>query len=219
MQTVLLRATSLFNACRFEPRYLIYMTAQTLNINTYAKRNRTVTMSSGSRLKAIVDGALPPGSSIWSIFLLTVSIVAALYSLHVVNKEAQLNRTDYADRARNILETTPLVDGHNDFPFLLRQQLHGQINSHDFEAGRLGSHTDFQKMREGMMGGQFWSVYVSCPEDLVPGVDLKDPNKRIPDLNEPSVRLTLFHEDRINIYNYHSGQYAIPSNKLTLPNA
>jgi hypothetical protein len=42
-------------------------------------------------------------------------------------------------------------------------------------------------MKDGMMGGQFWSVYVPCPEDLVPGVDLNDPNKRVPDINEPSV--------------------------------
>ena len=98
---------------------------------------------------------------------------------------------DYQTRAKQILQSTPLIDGHNDFPFLLRQQLQGKIYDHNFQTERLRSHTDIQKLKEGMMGGQFWSVYVPCPEDLVPGVDLKDPNKRVPGLNEPNVRTSL----------------------------
>lgn len=102
--------------------------------------------------------------------------------------EIRLDPQDYAGRARQILRSTPLIDGHNDFPYLLRHELHNQIYGHDFETERLGSQTDFQKMKQGLMGGQFWSVFVPCPEDLVPGVDHNDPNKRIPDLNEPNVR-------------------------------
>jgi len=102
--------------------------------------------------------------------------------------EVILDQQDYAGRARQILRSTPLIDGHNDFPYLLRHQLHNQIYGHDFEAERLGSQTDFQKMKQGLMGGQFWSVFVPCPEDLVQGVDHNDPKKRIPDLNEPNVR-------------------------------
>ena len=138
---------------------------------------------------------------------------------------------DSHTRAKQILQSTPLIDGHNDFPCVLRQQLHGKIYSHDFENDRLATHTDIQKLKDGMMGvscfifskllpvclecssaqtkpstqsiastptlptlaltklqAQFWSVYVPCPENLIPGVDLNDPNKRIPGLNEPNVR-------------------------------
>lgn len=102
--------------------------------------------------------------------------------------ESRLDPQDYAGRARHILQSTPLIDGHNDFPYLLRHQLHNQIYDHDFENERLGSQTDFQKMKQGLMGGQFWSVFVPCPEDLVPGVDSYNPKKRIPELNEPNVR-------------------------------
>ncbi|KAK5049396.1 hypothetical protein LTR84_004325 [Exophiala bonariae] len=107
--------------------------------------------------------------------------------------EERLDPQDYAGRARQILRSTPLIDGHNDFPYLLRHQLHNQIYDRDFENERLGSQTDFQKMKQGLMGGQFWSVFVPCPEDLVPGVKTDDPNKRVPDLNEPNwaVRDTL----------------------------
>ncbi|EXJ89928.1 hypothetical protein A1O3_02995 [Capronia epimyces CBS 606.96] len=113
--------------------------------------------------------------------------------LLATSKEESIDAKDYLGRAKRILQNSPLIDGHNDFPFLLRQQLHGEIYGHDFEAETLASHTDLWKMRDGMMGGQFWSVYVPCPEDLVPGVDLDDPNKRVPDLNEPNwaVRDTL----------------------------
>ncbi|KAK6387188.1 hypothetical protein LTS17_000454 [Exophiala oligosperma] len=111
----------------------------------------------------------------------------------VVDTINPIDPTDYMARARRLLRTTPLIDGHNDFPFNLRQQLHNKIYDRDFRTERIGSHSDFQKMKDGMMGGQFWSVYVPCPEDLVPGVDLHDPNKPVPDLNEPSwtVRDTL----------------------------
>lgn len=34
---------------------------------------------------------------------------------------------DYAARTENVLRTTPLIDGHNDLPFLLRLELHNQI--------------------------------------------------------------------------------------------
>ncbi|KAL1966373.1 hypothetical protein VTN77DRAFT_4515 [Rasamsonia byssochlamydoides] len=109
--------------------------------------------------------------------------------------EAPIDPTDYLSRARQILRSTPLIDGHNDFPFLLRQQLKNRIYEHDFEAERLASHTDLRKMREeGLMGGQFWSVYVPCPEELVPTstpsdfVSYRRDGELVPGLNEPNVR-------------------------------
>ena len=88
---------------------------------------------------------------------------------------------------KRILLTTPLIDGHNDFPYLLRQQLQGKIYGHDFRTTRLSSHTDFQKMRDGMMGGQFWSAYIPNPAQLKPGCTPDDPDLTIPELNEPNV--------------------------------
>lgn len=151
------------------------------------------------------------GGSPWSVYGVGTGILAAALAVSVLkqpNADVQatisdwvvptwtslvdsvnpVDPNDYMARARRLLKTTPLIDGHNDFPFNLRQQLHGKIYDHDFHTERIGSHSDFQKMKDGLMGGQFWSVYVPCPEDLVAGVDLHDPNKRVPDLNEPSVR-------------------------------
>ncbi len=71
----------------------------------------------------------------------------------------------YLARAQRLLMTTPLIDGHNDFPYLLRQQLHNEIYAHDLR-DNLACHTSLEKMRRGMMGGQFWSIYVPNPEEM-----------------------------------------------------
>jgi hypothetical protein len=38
------------------------------------------------------------------------------------------------------------------------------------------SQTDLKKLREGLVGGQFWSVYIHCP----------DPSEKL-DLDDPTV--------------------------------
>ncbi|KAI1209011.1 membrane dipeptidase-domain-containing protein [Annulohypoxylon truncatum] len=77
--------------------------------------------------------------------------------------ESPIDPTNYALRTRRILETTPLIDGHNDFPWMLRVELHNRIYDGRFNPNqRLLGHTDIGRMRQGMMGGQFWSVYVKC---------------------------------------------------------
>ncbi|KAI0173365.1 membrane dipeptidase-domain-containing protein [Hypoxylon sp. FL1284] len=76
---------------------------------------------------------------------------------------APIDPTDYALRTKRVLETTPLIDGHNDFPWLLRVELHNRIYDGKFDPKqRLLGHTDIGRMRQGMMGGQFWSVHVKC---------------------------------------------------------
>lgn len=77
--------------------------------------------------------------------------------------ETPIDPTDYALRTKSILQTTPLIDGHNDFPWLLRVELHNRIYDGKFDPKqRLLGHTDIGRMRKGMMGGQFWSVHVKC---------------------------------------------------------
>ncbi|KAL2854052.1 putative dipeptidase [Aspergillus pseudodeflectus] len=91
--------------------------------------------------------------------------------------------TDYAARTRDVLSKVPLIDGHNDLPYLIRNELKYQIytDRFTFNTGLL-SQTDRKKMREGLVGGQFWSVYIHCP----------DPNEKL-ELDDPTwvVRDTL----------------------------
>ena len=63
----------------------------------------------------------------------------------------------------------PLVlDGHNDLPWELRLQVGGDLDRLDI-AGRVPTTaTDLPRLREGGVGGQFWSVYApsNLPGDL-----------------------------------------------------
>lgn len=71
--------------------------------------------------------------------------------------------------ARRILERTPLIDGHNDLPWALRQNHGNDPYAVDLATDLEGStelHTDIPRLRAGGVGGQFWSVYV--PATLTP---------------------------------------------------
>lgn len=79
---------------------------------------------------------------------------------------AQGQPIDPAVKARidRILKKTPLVDGHNDIAEALQE-------NHDFRVDNLASGTDkwaksplmtdMARLRQGRVGGQFWSVYIS----------------------------------------------------------
>src|SRR3984885_15327226 len=61
---------------------------------------------------------------------------------------------------RAMLSRLPLIDGHNDLPWELRE-LYGSDPAAAARARRLpNTHTDIPRLVEGGVGGQFWSVYV-----------------------------------------------------------
>jgi membrane dipeptidase len=65
------------------------------------------------------------------------------------------------DRARRILATTPLIDGHNDLPWAIRESKTAprDVDAYDLRRHTPG-HTDLERLRAGMVSGQFWSVYI-----------------------------------------------------------
>lgn len=67
----------------------------------------------------------------------------------------------HLEAARRVLATTPLVDGHNDLPWAIRQYEAAprDVAAYDLRA-RTPGHTDIARLRDGMVGIQFWSVYV-----------------------------------------------------------
>ena len=70
-------------------------------------------------------------------------------------------------RAKAVLRTTPIIDGHNDLPWVIREK---GVPPRDVEAYDISKRsrfdTDIPRLREGMVGAQFWSVYV--PSGLSP---------------------------------------------------
>ncbi|MET8176489.1 dipeptidase [Streptomyces clavifer] len=69
---------------------------------------------------------------------------------------------DRLDRARLLLADHPVVDGHNDLPWALREQVGYDLEARDISTDQTGVlHTDIPRLRAGGVGAQFWSVYVS----------------------------------------------------------
>ena len=79
--------------------------------------------------------------------------------------DPDLDLADLDRRARDMLGRFPLIDGHNDLPWALRDRArqHGHNASQvvfDLEAPAGGLHTDLPRLAAGGIGAQFWSVYV-----------------------------------------------------------
>ncbi len=100
----------------------------------------------------------------------------------------------YADtmaEARAVLAATPIIDGHNDLPYGLRQ--YNGSRTSDFDFRRLSGSmkgkvvTDFTMMKAGGVGGQFWSVYVSAqtegPDAVRQTIEQIDIMQRLIDAN------------------------------------
>ncbi|GAB3692214.1 dipeptidase [Saccharopolyspora tripterygii] len=72
-----------------------------------------------------------------------------------------MSEADVVAQARQLLAATPVLDGHNDLPWALREQVRYDLDQRDIgtdQTGRL--HTDLARLDAGGVGGQFWSVYV-----------------------------------------------------------
>lgn len=64
------------------------------------------------------------------------------------------------ERARALMREVPLIDGHNDLPWSLRQQVGYDLDRIDLTVRQPRLHTDLPRLAEGQVGAQFWSVYV-----------------------------------------------------------
>ena len=83
-------------------------------------------------------------------------VVAAIACASVVDAQS-----DLLTRARALHKQAPLIDGHNDYPWALR----GIDPGRDLEKAEISKPvptlmTDIARLRQGGVGGQFWSVYV-----------------------------------------------------------
>ena len=100
--------------------------------------------------------------SIQSLALRVVLSAAFLISPGVATSAAAQTASNdhYLVRARRVLRTTPLIDGHNDLPWRIREDsvARGNVAAYDLRR-RTPGHTDLERLRKGMVGAQFWSVY------------------------------------------------------------
>jgi membrane dipeptidase len=76
---------------------------------------------------------------------------------------------DYQHRVDQVLMQTPLIDGHNDLPWEIRERFKSDLNAVNLAAdtsrlplqpGEAALMTDIPRLRAGHVGAQFWSVWV-----------------------------------------------------------
>jgi membrane dipeptidase len=76
---------------------------------------------------------------------------------------------DTADRVARILLATPLIDGHNDLPWEIRDRFKSDLTAVDLQSdtarlpfpdGAAPLMTDIPRLRAGHVGAQFWSVWI-----------------------------------------------------------
>jgi membrane dipeptidase len=63
------------------------------------------------------------------------------------------------DRARELHRQVPLIDGHNDYPWAVRENVGRDLEKLDITKPQPTIHTDIARLKAGGVGGQFWSVY------------------------------------------------------------
>ncbi len=100
--------------------------------------------------------------------MIRLSVLSGLIAAMISSTPARAD-SDYQHRVAQVLLATPLIDGHNDLPWEIRERFKGQFtqldlradNSHQKgDAGQAALMTDIPRLRAGMVGAQFWSVWV-----------------------------------------------------------
>ncbi len=85
-------------------------------------------------------------------------------TLILLSASAHAQTDAVAARIDRILREVPLIDGHNDLPWQYEQRVKNHLAQIDIrqDQSKLTPplHTDIARLRQGRIGGQFWSVYV-----------------------------------------------------------
>ncbi|MFI1442259.1 dipeptidase [Streptomyces fructofermentans] len=102
--------------------------------------------------------------------------------------------TDSLDRARALLADFPVVDGHNDLPWALREQVRYDLDARDIATDQSAHlHTDLARLRAGGVGAQYWSVYVrsDLPGALTATIEQIDCVRRLIERHPGDLRAAL----------------------------
>jgi membrane dipeptidase len=84
--------------------------------------------------------------------------LSCLVVLAMTSAEAQSNSIE---RARALHRQMPVIDGHNDYPWALREHDPARnLDRLDIRVAQPSIMTDIPRLKAGGVGGQFWSVYV-----------------------------------------------------------
>jgi len=91
-------------------------------------------------------------------------VIAAAFAALAGAAVAQAPSAQEQRRIDRITRQTPLIDGHNDLAWEIRDSHGGDLDATDLNGDTRTltppMHTDFARLRVGRVGAQFWSVYV-----------------------------------------------------------
>ena len=65
-----------------------------------------------------------------------------------------------SEDARELLARHPIIDGHNDLPFAVRELTGYDLADYPLDRPQTRTQTDLVRLAVGGVGGQFWSVFV-----------------------------------------------------------
>jgi membrane dipeptidase len=85
---------------------------------------------------------------------------AAVLGIALVPALAAAEEDAALAHARELLARVPLVDGHNDLPWTIREEAGGDLDAFDLAVRRESGDTDLPRLAEGRVAGQFWSVWI-----------------------------------------------------------
>jgi membrane dipeptidase len=105
-----------------------------------------------------------------------------------------MDDSDWLTRALATLERAPVFDGHNDLPWVIRQDpsARGDVFAYDLTRVHERGDTDIPRLREGRVGAQFWSAFqpTSAPHPARTTLELIDTILRMeaahPDVFHPA---------------------------------
>jgi membrane dipeptidase len=67
--------------------------------------------------------------------------------------------------ADEILARHPIIDGHNDLAWAMRQLNNYDLDAYPVDVEQAATQTDLVRLRAGGVGGQFWSVFVPSQDE------------------------------------------------------
>jgi membrane dipeptidase len=103
-----------------------------------------------------------PSNSQSSLNALTITLTVLVSLLCGVLRAQQEtpNRYQISERAAAIHQRGYVFDGHNDLPWEVRTKTTKLFDELDISKSQPKLHTDIERLRQGNVGAQFWSVYV-----------------------------------------------------------
>ncbi len=127
-----------------------------------------------------------------------LALLSAVFAL----APATLGQEPTLAEAKALHRLYPLIDGHNDLPWAMRRRAQYDFAKWDLAARHEDGQTDIPRLKEGGVGGQFWSVYVPVddPNPVLSTMEQVDFVKQMIARYPDSFELALTADDVVRIH-------------------